>query len=145
MKNWINYTASMIVMEVFEQYSRQRMLVQMIQTAKECTTQIAILKILFISVQVPLHMKLVHLAASFRKTKMVNISNHFILQKLSIEHFKLKSTYHSLMLISISAFGSSATTLEPTMQWTSTIAPSSPATTLTTTMVPSIPTLAEGK
>ena len=66
-------------MEVFQQYNRQRMLVQMIQTAKEYTTKVAILMLtIFISVQLRLHTKLVHLAVSFRKMKMVKILNHLI-------------------------------------------------------------------
>ena len=70
----------MIVMEGFQRYNRQRMLVQMILTAKEYTTKVAILGLTkFFSVQLLLHTKLVHPAASFIKTEMVSISNRIIL------------------------------------------------------------------
>ena len=66
-------------METIRQYNRQRLLVCLMETAKEFTTMVAMVKLVaFISAQLRLHTVIVSEAASTRKTKIVNDSNHFI-------------------------------------------------------------------
>ena len=77
-RSWIKNFAG-IIMEVFLPYNQQRMLVRPIVNAKEFTTDIAMLRLVFIFAELPWICWIpVLVAAFFRKTKKVNMQNHFI-------------------------------------------------------------------
>ena len=63
-------------MDAIRQYNQQRLLVRLMETAKEFTILVAMLKLMtFISVEEVPRIRLVQVAASIRKTYMVNVQN----------------------------------------------------------------------
>merc|ERR1712136_519975 len=68
----VNFTVLAINMDAIRQYNQQRLLVRLMETAKEFTILVAMLKLMtFISAEEVPRIRLVQVAASIRKTHMV--------------------------------------------------------------------------